>query len=436
MSMRRSLQHEYRRVPLPPPCLKAPFFYSTRSFRTNPILPKRKARKPSDFLPTTSTTSHDATSTEEDAQRRAAQKVAQAVVVVNKRIEQKEQTMLRRALLLEHSLRKARIWSQIVGIPRAKAFPGTIHLKTCPGSALLVDGQTNRDTLVFYADGSHNRLDGYLGAGVAWEEQTGMQSLQYGLGRYTGTAADAEVYAISAALELAVKRVGPQKGSGKVRVVRVLTDSREALRDLTTCTASSLGPMIDGKYAVQGIFQSTEQLAQQGVRVHLVWVKGHGDVAGNIAAHRAAFQAVTVQARQPVRTITLPKAVKDAGPDYIQEWLFNASEPWFSSGKGECHVRIEQKYEDIEYKCITPPKIAFKRPVRESVGSRTQQLKIQRPKARKQLMMKAQDMQKDTYDRNEEINNKTPSRVDSVKEPCSRSGWTSCRQECGYSAAR
>ena len=84
---------------------------------------------------------------------------------------------------------------------------------------------------------------------------------------------DAEIWAIQKALEWAIE----EKSSSRASNVWVFSDSQESLR-------------LIGKNQIEqeAVHQSINTLAAMGCIVHLYWVPGHNNIAGNESADKAA----------------------------------------------------------------------------------------------------------------------------------------------------
>jgi ribonuclease HI len=158
------------------------------------------------------------------------------------------------------------------------------------------------------------------------------------LGRNTGASGDAELYAIAEALQLAVREV-QRGGNGMVKRVRIFTDHQGIPRKLDPLRASrdalSLGPTFSPRFALQDLFERADWLAEQGVAIELAWVKGHSRSMGNKKADAAANEALAAQYQHLVQggmeeevyqmEMEAPKAFKNAGKDFEEEWLFRAN---------------------------------------------------------------------------------------------------------------
>jgi ribonuclease HI len=192
--------------------------------------------------------------------------------------------------------------------------------------------------IVYWADGAYGvqgAQEGFMGAGVVWQDEKNIYSMHYKLGRRTGNNEDAEVFAIAAALGRATKEV---KRSKDIRLVRIITDAMNVLEKLARGIQWRFGPMLAKRTALQGLYERTEWLTAQGVSVELVWAKGHSKSEGNRFADRAAHRAVKEQAQviepytgddKSTRAMTeadVPEMWKELGPDWADEWLSRANE--------------------------------------------------------------------------------------------------------------
>lgn len=195
---------------------------------------------------------------------------------------------------------RAAVFRSLVG---DRIFSGTVVI-TDPTEARKSDHVRLRDidwntSAVFWADGSLGFLRGYsMGAGVAWIEGSKWITRAYTLGQHKGLSEDGELFAIYAALLLAAERLLSQLDLGiqTLKLVRVFTDSLGILQSLSRGTCPALGPLIPelGTFAVQHLFEDVDWLVEHGVKVELVWVKGHSKSEGNRMANQAAGSATQI----------------------------------------------------------------------------------------------------------------------------------------------
>ncbi|KAH7080857.1 ribonuclease H-like domain-containing protein [Paraphoma chrysanthemicola] len=204
-------------------------------------------------------------------------------------------------------------------------------------------------TIVYWVDGSHSGsvglYPGFMGAGVVWQDGAYQFAASYRLGRNVGCANDAELFAIAAALGLAKKNVEKAVAKGKDRhrypqLVRIYSDSQSVLLDLPKTTPRILGPLLTQRTALEAIYDRTAWLTDHGVRVELIWVKGHSRSEGNKEADRLASQAIREQVRrlreswcdehddtfEETKTeVDVPYHFKELGEDWVDEWLWRAN---------------------------------------------------------------------------------------------------------------
>jgi ribonuclease HI len=237
----------------------------------------------------------------------------------------------------QRKIRLQRLQRLVLGYNRQ--FSGSIHIPD-PVTARQTDAQrlsSIKDlvalgtAVVYWVDGSWR--EGFMGAGVVWQDQSHICSAQYKLGRYTGDSADAEIFAIAAALGRARKEVERNRD---IRIVKVFSDSQGILLALQKGKHTHFGPMLAKKTALEGLYERADTLNAQGVVVELVWVKGHFLSQGNRLADNVADDAVREQMNQqgspsvPKRTIPatladVPKMWQEMGSDWMEEWLHCAN---------------------------------------------------------------------------------------------------------------
>jgi len=211
--------------------------------------------------------------------------------------------------------------------------------------------------LVCYADGSFVSngwgMNDALGAGIAWEEgseeepeegeivESAWRTEPFALGINTGDIADAELFALAAALGFAVKQVEQGKD---VQQVRVYTDCMRILLGIEKGSIDNLGPAIGGTWALQQLYDCADWLEGNGVGVELVWVKGHAGEYGNELADKAAKRGLRSQIeklgkpeekRKMKKKEDAPVAITQAGEDAVEEWYWRVNKPLLLSGEEE-----------------------------------------------------------------------------------------------------
>jgi len=261
-------------------------------------------------------------------------------------------------MLDEKHMRCARLRTSLIGPNRP--FPGTVIIseredanKSDPDRLADIQDQLQAGlAAVFWVDGSLREQ--CLSTAVVWNEnfpdKKSWCEQDFQLGRYNGDAGDAEVHAAAAALGLAAN--GVQSGM-KWSLVRVYSDHEGLLKSLRSGRNSPLGPLVNGRFALQDLYDLADWLAGQGISVELIWVKGHKKSMGNNKADRAATRSATAQASmltladlndQELKTIEdIPDALKALGPDFVEErlWRRNKSLYDFPKGRRQTGARIE-----------------------------------------------------------------------------------------------
>jgi ribonuclease HI len=188
--------------------------------------------------------------------------------------------------------------------------------------------------IVYWVDGSMGGggfKRGVVGAGVVWHTGQHEYTCVYKLGRWTGNSGDAEVFGIAAALGRAKKKM--EEGE-KYELVRVYSDAVHILKDLAKDGGSMLGPLLAQTTAIEALFERAEWLRERGVKVELIWVKGHKKSKANKLADKTATKAVEEGALESYDQLTVrkwmtradvPAWCSEMGPDWIDEWLFRAN---------------------------------------------------------------------------------------------------------------
>ncbi|KAF2026241.1 hypothetical protein EK21DRAFT_74610, partial [Setomelanomma holmii] len=181
---------------------------------------------------------------------------------------------------------------------------------------------------VYWVDGSYiGGNAGFSAAAVVWRDGEILCTATYKLGQHTGNSEDAEVYAIAAALRRAKREI---ENGNNLRLVRIYSDSLSSLKGLKNGTLHTLGPLIARRTVLQAIHERTAWLTNNGARVELIWVKGHAASEGNKAADQTATRATSKQDKPPIGQLLthehVPKAFKDLGQDWADEWLWRANQ--------------------------------------------------------------------------------------------------------------
>jgi ribonuclease HI len=186
-----------------------------------------------------------------------------------------------------------------------------------------------RTELVFWTDASYKAdLGGALGAGVVHQDPVGYKfiTFPFPIGRNVGSAGDAEVYAVAAALDLALHCVS----LGSNRPVVIFTDCLNLLHSLQYGNVSELGPLQSPRWALEDVYERAEALEAAGIKLSLRWIKGHRSGAGgNPAADAAADLAAKLAAKDETQqieedTIILPRELLHADRNLREEFLYRA----------------------------------------------------------------------------------------------------------------
>jgi ribonuclease HI len=246
----------------------------------------------------------------------------------------------------QRKLRARKLHQSILG--RNPTFSGKVIISLPsearePDSVRLMNDDKNIElghTIVYWADGSYacsGSSAGYMGAAVAWLDGDRYSVESYELGRYTGNSEDAEIFAIAAALGKAKNEVWE---SMDIHLVKVYSDAMGILQALANGTPCRVGPMLSNENtAIRAIYDRAKWLANKGVELELLWVKGHSESTGNALADRAAYDAVSDQAERlipaawqwdsrPGKRMTgenVPEPWKHMGSDWVEEWLSRAN---------------------------------------------------------------------------------------------------------------
>src|SRR5690242_7425116 len=178
---------------------------------------------------------------------------------------------------------------------------------------------------VYWVDGSER--DGYLGAGVVWDEGNITRARFHSLGRNNaGYSGDAELFAIAAAMRKAKRTV--RNGNG-AQLVRIYSDAQAVLLGLRSGQHHWIGPLQEKTTVLQELYDNADWLVSHNVRVEIIWVKGHSASEGNQIADTAARKAVTAQitscrSNDPGITAQqdITKRYRRLGPDWSAEWLY------------------------------------------------------------------------------------------------------------------
>ncbi|KAJ4360076.1 uncharacterized protein N0V89_000635 [Didymosphaeria variabile] len=181
----------------------------------------------------------------------------------------------------------------------------------------------------YFTDGSAK--NDRLGACVAVLSEA--KSKIWHLGTYTGKSMDAELFAIAAALGMALD---DSSSSNRLRRVRIYTDAATILAGLSNSGCWVLGPIMDTNepLAIQLVYDRAEALYNLGVDLELVWVKAHKNSYMNHIADIGAKQGAKHEPpdTQPPQGKTfeiwkaIPKSILGKGLDVVQEWRLRGNQ--------------------------------------------------------------------------------------------------------------
>jgi ribonuclease HI len=302
-------------------------------------------------------------SPEEEAARQAkreAKRKANRVIRAERKARERADPVIVAARLKarqhrdDHNARMESIKKEVLGASRQ--FVGDLLLSEAAqlsdGDMLLemggsaLGGVGGGSAAVYWTDGASLNLNpgvvgsaNYLGAGVVWMERDPRsarlewRSNECMLGCNTGSIGDAELYAITAAMGLAIDEI--EKGNEAIQCVRILTDRLGLLQGIPL-NRVPLGPFVSTRLAIQELYERAEWLVAKGIKVELAWVRGHAKSMGNKEADRAATRAAKTQAREslalvneaeyePKLATAAPKIFEERGAVWRDEWLWRAN---------------------------------------------------------------------------------------------------------------
>ncbi|KAH7080848.1 hypothetical protein FB567DRAFT_114068 [Paraphoma chrysanthemicola] len=231
------------------------------------------------------------------------------------------------------------------------------------GHGCVADGSA----LVYWTDGAVLNLKPsatgeavYHGAGVVevtkhpQTKAVHYISKEVSAGCDTGNIGDAEIYAVSVDIQIAIQDI--KNGSGRVRRVRGVTDCRPIL-DSMPAGNSALGPFISSRVALQDLYEGAAWLKSKEIRFELVWVKGHrkseGNRVANRAAHRAASLASAAEAKETRGIKTeAPAMFVQKGRAWRDEWLWRANKSFLiKSSKATGGTQAKREWSETGERC-------------------------------------------------------------------------------------
>jgi ribonuclease HI len=162
-------------------------------------------------------------------------------------------------------------------------FPGQIKILEEEQAKLLA--RSYEETAI-YTDGSRIK-DDYTGAGLAWKTQGSWKEKSFYLGR-NKVVLDAELFAISKAIDIALSRQGP---------TTIFSDAQSALEMIQEGRSWPV--------AIQDIWEKAEKLQRKGIPISLYWTPAHEGTIGNERADRAAKRGAQRQGKNADPTTSL-----------------------------------------------------------------------------------------------------------------------------------
>ncbi|KAL1592329.1 hypothetical protein SLS60_011406 [Paraconiothyrium brasiliense] len=237
---------------------------------------------------------------------------------------------------LQGRQRRRAIIQRLIGRQR---FRGTIVVDE--SGARKKDDERLRDlveaegTDAAFVKGIRPRWEAYFTDGSAKNDRLGAcvavlneaKSKIWHLGMYTGKSSDAELFAIVAALGMALD---DSRSSNRLRRVRIYTDAAFILLGLSNSGCRVLGPIMDNNepLAIKLLYDRAEALYNLGVDLELFWVKGHANSYMNhiadIGAKQGAMHPPPDSQPPQGKTVAIweaiPQSILGKGPDVVQEW--------------------------------------------------------------------------------------------------------------------
>lgn len=117
--------------------------------------------------------------------------------------------------------------------------------------------------------------------------------------------------------------------NAKFTKLRLFTDSNAVLKQLKSRSYTILGPLLEGKWAIEELFEHVNFLKDHGIQIHLQWVRGHGECEGNRMADRAVARGIkdlrtTLPPRNRKMDVVVPRHIVERGEDTVAEFHFRA----------------------------------------------------------------------------------------------------------------
>jgi ribonuclease HI len=162
-------------------------------------------------------------------------------------------------------------------------------------SAAEDGGKASNSTGAIFTNGS--RMDsGYVGCSVVWRQPNGeWRKEKYHLGKRKEIY-DAELYAISEAVTLVIRR--NIRTREDIKTIHIYTDSTAALNHLKNPNPAP------GQWIVRKIVEVESMLKELGYQVEFHWVPGHIEIKGNEIADKTAKEVASYRVQPNIKRLS------------------------------------------------------------------------------------------------------------------------------------